>query len=722
MNPAQQKKSWSSALAAFANKKAGIMFLLGFSAGIPIFLIFATLSFWLVEAGITRSTVTMFSWAALGYSFKWIWAPLVDKLPLPILTRLMGQRRSWLLLAQIFVIIAISLMAMTNPSPDASYFESIPNVTLMAMAAVFLGFSSATQDIVIDAYRIELSDDADLQTVLASTYNAGYRIATIITQMGALLFAASLGTAVGNYIYEAWQTTYLVMAGLMLVGVATTLCIKEPQVQRSDDFSKMDYFHLIFTFVISTVLFVFFFYHIGEWISSTFETKDSLLKFLLVVGQFLSSLVLVIAIVYGLIKTGFIRQQVVVKTWVQPLLEFFKRYGVKIALAILLLIGFYRISDIVAGTIANLFYIDLNFDKDEIAWFNKFFAVGFVILGGFIGGLLAQRFNIMKMMLLGAIVASTTNLIFVGLVKSGAEMQTVNVQVAGQQYQVQPDEVGKWSLKLKQEQLAQLQGKTDIVVKSQPKGQDELTTQSYMQLYKPSNDTQLVIEPIAGNDVLYKNQLARDVIVKGSIINLPEQAKVASVQVQLNATTVDAKVDDKKKTWSAVVKGESFNAQQNLQVVATYDLNQQKQTLTQQHGYSLQAQLEQPNQRIHIDPLSAVNLDESKEVELKGKVVVPYSKVWLVAGIIFDNLASGLAGAVFIAFLSSLTSVSFTAMQYALFTSLMLLLPKTIGGYSGAIVDNLGYSGFFSLTFLMGVPIFLLVVWVARLLSKSSQS
>ncbi|MDF3348412.1 MFS transporter, partial [Acinetobacter pittii] len=102
------------------------------------------------------------------------------------------------------------------------------------------------------------------------------------------------------------------------------------------------------------------------------------------------------------------------------------------------------------------------------------------------------------------------------------------------------------------------------------------------------------------------------------------------------------------------------------------------------------------------------------------KVVVPYSKVWLVMGIIFDNLASGLAGAVFIAFLSSLTSVSFTAMQYAIFSSLMLLLPKTIGGYSGTIVNHIGYSGFFTATFLMGLPILLLVIWVGKLLANQS--
>lgn len=115
----------------------------------------------------------------------------------------------------------------------------------MAAAAIFLSFSSATQDIIVDAYRIELTEDPNVQTVLASTYNAGYRTATIITQLGALLFAASLGTAVGNYIYEAWRTTYLLMAGLMGIGIITTLFIHEPEVKRiQHHYQAKDYFQL----------------------------------------------------------------------------------------------------------------------------------------------------------------------------------------------------------------------------------------------------------------------------------------------------------------------------------------------------------------------------------------------------------------------------------------------------------------------------------------------
>ena len=115
-----------------------------------ILLIFSSLSLWLREAGVERSSVTMFSWAALAYSFKFVWAPLIDSLPLPLFTRLLGRRRAWLLLAQAMIIAAICLMAMNNPSTETA-------LVYKALSAVLLGFSSATQDVVIDAYRIEIA-------------------------------------------------------------------------------------------------------------------------------------------------------------------------------------------------------------------------------------------------------------------------------------------------------------------------------------------------------------------------------------------------------------------------------------------------------------------------------------------------------------------------------------------------------------------------------------
>ncbi|MCI5118554.1 MAG: MFS transporter, partial [Candidatus Electrothrix sp. LOE1_4_5] len=172
------EKNWQQTIRAWFHPRVVTMLFFGFSAGIPILLIFSSLSLWLREAGVSRSAVTFFSWAALGYSFKFVWAPLVDTMPLPFLTKRLGRRRGWLLLAQGAVITAICLMALTNPAAGHS------SLVYMALAAVMLGFSSATQDIVIDAYRIECAPE-EMQALLSSTYIAGYRIGILVAGAGA---------------------------------------------------------------------------------------------------------------------------------------------------------------------------------------------------------------------------------------------------------------------------------------------------------------------------------------------------------------------------------------------------------------------------------------------------------------------------------------------------------------------------------------------------------
>jgi PAT family beta-lactamase induction signal transducer AmpG len=395
-----QSSGWKSAFTAFLDRRALIMLFLGFSAGIPILLIFSSLSLWLGEAGIDKSAVTFFSWAALGYSFKFVWAPLVDELPVPVLTKLLGRRRAWLLIAQLLIICAISIMAFSDPSLGQSYLYQ------MAAGAVLLGFSAATQDIVIDAYRIELAE-TQMQTVLASTYNAGYRIGMIVAGAGALFLAAYLGTAKGNYIYEAWKWTYLAMAAVMLVGIATTLCIREPQVDRvRKEYKRVDYYRLVAVFFVSVVSFVLSYIYSGkltEMLIQLWSIKDSFALFCFEALRFIGSGAVAFMVGSSLVKMGAVNKQMAYETWVNPVADFFKRYGVKLALVLLLLIGFYRISDIIAGVISNVFYQDLNFTKEQIAEAVKVYGVIFSLVGGFLGGLLAQRMNIMKLMFVGAI-------------------------------------------------------------------------------------------------------------------------------------------------------------------------------------------------------------------------------------------------------------------------------------------------------------------------------
>ncbi len=507
-----------STLQNFFSPQVITLLFLGISAGIPILLIFSSLSLWLREAGVARSAVTFFSWAALGYSFKFVWAPLVDKLPIPFLTRLLGKRRAWILVAQFAIIFAISWMAFTDPSEENS-------LTMMAIAAVLLGFSSATQDIVIDAYRIEIGN-ARLQALMASSYVAGYRIGMLIAGAGALFLADLFGSDMGQYNYMAWQTSYLIIAGTMFIGVITTLIMPEPITQQTDDeghYSSRDYFGFFVLFLIAVSSFIASFLVSANWMVGLKQGLTEIIAYKHLASFVLETcrLFLALGIAYMVTKliiaSQFINKKMVVATYVKPFSEFFNRYPVKVALLVLALVGFYRISDIVLGVIANVFYQDLGFTKTQIATVVKTFGLFMAIAGGFLGGLITLKIGVIKTLMLGAVLTILTNLMFVLLANSG------------------------------------------------------------------------------------------------------------------------------------------------------------------------------PNIEILYLVISA------------------------------DNLTAGLASAAFIAFLSVLTNIKFTAMQYAIFSSLMTLLPKLIGGFSGTIVDSVGYVNFFIFASVIGVPVLLLVYLVDKHLDLNDE-
>ena len=195
------------------------MFLLGFSSGLPLLLILGTLSFWLREAGVDLKTIDFFSWIGLVYGFKWVWAPAVDRLRIPVLGRLLGRRRSWLLLSQAGVIAALAGMAVSDP------LHHLQGIMVFALMCAFF---SATQDIALDAYRIE-SADSNLQAVLAAMYQTGYRLAMIWAGAGTLALAAWSAGGETGYFPHAWEFAYLGMAASMCVGVLTVLFVKEPE-------------------------------------------------------------------------------------------------------------------------------------------------------------------------------------------------------------------------------------------------------------------------------------------------------------------------------------------------------------------------------------------------------------------------------------------------------------------------------------------------------------
>ena len=427
------KLTWAQTLKVYAEPASLRMLSLGFSAGLPLLLVFGTLSFWLREAGIDRTTIGFLSWVGLAYGFKWVWSPLVDRMPIPLLTRLLGRRRSWLLASQALIMVALVVMASTDPKLA---------LAPVVWCAIAVAFGSATQDIALDAFRIE-SADTQHQAALAATYQTGYRLAMIWSGAGALWIAAR--SEVPNaalYQQGAWQTAYLVMAGSMLPGVLTVLFSSEPAARAMPHARNA-----------------------AEWLRGAL---------------------------------------------VEPFAEFVGRYRWH-AVLILALIATYRISDVVMGIMANPFYVDMGFTKDEVAAVTKIYGVVMTLVGAFIGGALAMRMGVMRVMMLGAALSAGTNLLFAWL--------------AGQ-------------------------------------------------------------------------------------------------------------------------------------------------------GHNLHA---------------------------------------LIFVISADNLASGIASAAFIAYLSSLTNVNYSATQYALFSSMMLLLPKFVAGYSGMYVDAFGYASFFTATAALGAPVLVLVALASRI-------
>jgi len=502
-------KSWLKTISAFAHPKVITMLFLGISAGIPLLLIFSSLSLWLREAGVERGAVTYFSWAALGYSFKFVWAPLIDKLPLPLLSKLLGKRRAWLLLSQLLIIASIIAMAFVDPATNT--------LTTMAWAAVFLGFSSATQDIVIDAYRIE-AVDSDLQALMSSTYIAGYRIGMLLAGAGALFLASFFGSTMNNYSYQAWQWTYLAMAGIMFIGVFTTLLITEPKSQTSNTSTVYQNEHLGFLllFIASVSAFVACFHYSSVFSQTakifltTIFANTHLAGFMVELCRLAIAIAMASIVAKLAIQLGIVKQQMVEQTYIAPIKDFFQRFGWSMAWLLLALIGLYRISDIVLGVISNVFYQDLGFTKPEIASVVKSFGLLMTLAGGFLGGILTIRFGVMRILFLGALCSALTNLLFMMLAQAGHDMPLLIIVISA------------------------------------------------------------------------------------------------------------------------------------------------------------------------------------------------------------DNLSAGLASAAFIAFLSSLTNISFTAVQYAIFSSLMTLLPKILGGYSGTVVETLGYSQFFLITALMGIPVLILIAWMGK--------
>jgi len=337
------------------------MIFLGFSAGLPFLLVFSTLSAWLAKSGIDRTTIGFFSWIGITYSIKVFWAPVVDRVPFPLLTRVFGKRRGWMLAAQLTIALGLTGMALTTPGDD---------LARLALFALLVAFGSATQDITIDAWRIE-AVERDIQGAMAAAYVLGYRLALLTAGAGALHLANN----------TSWSLTYLAMAGLMGVGMLTTLIIREPQHATDSRVQRLE---------------------------ARLEASAG---------------------VYG--KSSWWARLL---AWfsdavVSPFVEFFERNR-STAVFILLLVGSYKLSDITMGVMANPFYIDLGFGLDDIANITKVFGFFMTIAGAALGGVLVARYGILRPLLAGAILIAATNLLFVWLALNEPRLVSLAVVVS----------------------------------------------------------------------------------------------------------------------------------------------------------------------------------------------------------------------------------------------------------------------------------------------------
>ncbi|MBD1552537.1 AmpG family muropeptide MFS transporter [Pseudomonas sp. C2L12B] len=413
-------KTWRAALAAYASPSTLVLLLLGFAAGLPYMLVFSTLSVWLREAGVARETIGYASLIGLAYAFKWVWSPLLDQWRLPGLG-VLGRRRSWLVLAQSLVTLGLVGMSFCDPQKHLPWLIAI---------AVLVAFASATQDIAVDAYRLEIAGDSR-QAALAASYMAGYRVAALLATAGALFFAEGFGSTGFAYLNKAWANTYLLFGVMMLPALITTLLMREPVVPLPSEMTAVRYgfIHQLASVVVLIILLVsvpaMFTQLYNADFASVLQGVLSPLDLLLEDRAFLRAILYTVLTALCLSSVGR-RGLAPVLT---PVNDFMLRYRWQ-ALLLLGLIATYRMSDTVMGVMANVFYIDMGFTKDQIASVSKLFGLVMTLAGAGAGGLLIVRFGILPILFIGGAASAGTNLLFLMLSDMGPNLEMLVVTIS----------------------------------------------------------------------------------------------------------------------------------------------------------------------------------------------------------------------------------------------------------------------------------------------------
>ncbi len=333
------RASIAETLAVYLQPRVLIVLFLGFSAGLPLALSGSTLRYWMRESGVDLGTIGLFALVGTPYTIKFLWAPLVDALDVPILSRLLGRRRGWLVLSQLLLMAAIVFLGACDPSAAPG---------LVAFGALLVATASATQDIVIDAFRVESLPDEEQAAGMAS-YVAAYRIATLVSTAGALFLVTGFETLDLSR-PAAWRWTYIVMAALMVVGIVTTIAATEPAksaVANAD--------------------------HAARASDSPFRR--------------------VIATAAGAFN------------------DFLSR-GMVLAIGILAFVVLFKFTDALAGIMTESFVLDLGFSRNEYATIIKGVGLAATLIGGFAGGFVARAYPLATSLWIGGILQAAANLAF----------------------------------------------------------------------------------------------------------------------------------------------------------------------------------------------------------------------------------------------------------------------------------------------------------------------
>ena len=429
---AEPKRGAMAALVVFVERRSLVMLALGFASGLPNLLIFDTLSLWLRESGLSLKVISIFALATLSYSLKFLWAPLIDRTQVPGLTRLLGHRRSWMIVLQILLMIGLWLISGTDPAR---------NLAVMAAFAAFVAFVSATQDIVIDAWRIEAAE-VSKQGAMAAAYQWGYRVAMVVAGAVPLLLAEAY----------SWNVSYAVMAGLMLLGVAGVLFapreavhtvrpIHAEGVPRRPALELPEWIGRLAVFALGALLLGcglaadasllavglkgLGLPDAGVAVTDVWAMKpNGIYVQLLSVVAGLGVIVLAVCPVPGLRTRPGVYLFAALG---DPLRDFFQRYR-GVAALILALICLYRLSDFVLN-IMNPFYADLGFSKIEIAEARKVFGVVMTVIGVGLGGYSVARLGMMRALVIGAFAGPLSNLAFGWLALQGPQLWALFVAI-----------------------------------------------------------------------------------------------------------------------------------------------------------------------------------------------------------------------------------------------------------------------------------------------------